>query len=71
MDATTRRLDQWFVLVVSGGFVVVAEVLAGLIAFQERWMTRCRERSGRTCCGRPSTACGMANGLARRSLVSS
>jgi hypothetical protein len=37
-DAITRRLDRWFALVVGGGFVVVAEALAGSIAFQERWI---------------------------------
>ncbi len=37
-EATTRRLDRWFALVVGGGFVVVAEALAGSIAFQERWL---------------------------------
>lgn len=34
----TRRLDRWFALVVGGGFVVVAEALAGSISFQERWI---------------------------------
>jgi hypothetical protein len=33
-DAIARRLDRWFALVVGGGFVV----LAGSIAFQERWI---------------------------------
>lgn len=37
-EATTRRLDRWFALVVGGGFVVVAEALTGSIAFQERWI---------------------------------
>lgn len=37
-DASTRRLDRWFALVVGGGFVVLAEALAGSIAFQERWI---------------------------------
>jgi hypothetical protein len=37
-DATARRLDRWFALVVGGGFVVVAEALAGSIAFQDRWI---------------------------------
>jgi hypothetical protein len=37
-DAITRRHDRWFALVVGGGFVVLAEVLAGSIAFQERWI---------------------------------
>jgi hypothetical protein len=37
-DAIARRLDRWFALVVGGGFVVVAEALAGSIAFQERWI---------------------------------
>ncbi len=37
-EASTRRLDRWFALVVGGGFVVVAEALAGSIAFQERWI---------------------------------
>ena len=38
LEATTRRLDRWFALVVGGGFVVVAEALAGSIAFQDRWI---------------------------------
>ena len=37
-EASTRRLDRWFALVVGGGFVVVAEALAGSIAFQDRWI---------------------------------
>ncbi|MBA2961922.1 hypothetical protein GON04_20575 [Ramlibacter sp. MAH-25] len=37
-DATTRRLDRWFALVVGGGFVVLANALAGSIAFQDRWI---------------------------------
>jgi hypothetical protein len=37
-DAVARRLDRWFALVVGGGFVVVAEALAGSIAFQDRWI---------------------------------
>ncbi len=37
-EANTRRLDRWFALVVGGGFVVVAEALAGSISFQERWI---------------------------------
>jgi hypothetical protein len=37
-DAIARRLDRWFALVVGGGFVVLAEALAGSIAFQERWI---------------------------------
>ena len=37
-DATARRLDRWFALIVGGGFVVVAEALAGSIAFQHRWI---------------------------------
>ena len=37
-DALARRLDRWFALVVGGGFVVLAEALAGSIAFQERWI---------------------------------
>lgn len=35
----TRRLDRWFALVVGGGLVVLAEALAGSIAFQDRWIT--------------------------------
>jgi hypothetical protein len=34
----TRRLDRWFALVVGGGFVVLANALAGSIAFQDRWI---------------------------------
>jgi hypothetical protein len=37
-EASARRLDRWFALVVGGGFVVVAEALAGSIAFQDRWI---------------------------------
>jgi hypothetical protein len=37
-DPSTRRLDRWFALVVGGGFVVVAEALAGSISFQDRWI---------------------------------
>ena len=37
-EPSTRRLDRWFSLVVGGGFVVVAEALAGSIAFQDRWI---------------------------------
>jgi hypothetical protein len=37
-EVTTRKLDRWFALLVGGGFVVVAEALAGSIAFQERWI---------------------------------
>ncbi|WP_427308906.1 hypothetical protein [Cupriavidus sp. H39] len=37
-DAATRRLDRWFALVVGGGFVVLAEALAGSVAFQDRWI---------------------------------
>ena len=37
-DPVTRRLDRWFALVVGGGFVVLANALAGSIAFQDRWI---------------------------------
>jgi hypothetical protein len=37
-EVTTRRLDRWFALVVGGGFVVLANALAGSIAFQDRWI---------------------------------
>ena len=37
-DTITRRLDRWFALVVGGGFVVLANALAGSIAFQDRWI---------------------------------
>lgn len=37
-DPKTRRLDRCFALIVGGGFVVVAEALAGSIAFQDRWI---------------------------------
>src|SRR4029077_13750151 len=37
-DAVTGRLDRWFALVVGGGFVVLANALAGSIAFQDRWI---------------------------------
>jgi hypothetical protein len=38
-EPDTRRLDRWFALVVGGGLVVLAEALAGSIAFQDRWIT--------------------------------
>jgi len=38
-DATAKRLDQSFALIVGGGFVVLAEALAGSIAFQDRWIS--------------------------------
>src|SRR5687768_11656101 len=37
-EAMTRRLDRWFSLVVGGGVVVLANALAGSIAFQDRWI---------------------------------
>ncbi|HJW51990.1 MAG TPA: hypothetical protein VJ501_08255 [Burkholderiaceae bacterium] len=37
-ETATRRLDRWFALVVGGGFVVVAEALAGSIVYQDRWV---------------------------------
>jgi hypothetical protein len=37
-DAATRRLDRGFALVVGGGCVVLAEALAGQVAFQYRWI---------------------------------
>ena len=37
-DAVARRLDRWYALVVGGGFVVLAQALAGSIAFQDRWI---------------------------------
>ena len=37
-DAGARRLDRWFALLVGGGFVVLANALAGSIAFQDRWI---------------------------------
>src|SRR5262245_60111946 len=37
-DTAARRLDRWYALVVCGGFVVMAEVLAGSVAFQDRWI---------------------------------
>jgi hypothetical protein len=37
-DAVTRRLDRWYALVVGGACVVLAEGLAGSIAFQYRWV---------------------------------
>jgi hypothetical protein len=37
-DAHARRLDRWFALVVGGGCVVLAEILAGTVAFQQRWI---------------------------------
>jgi len=37
-EASTRRLDRCYALVVGGGFVVLAEAVAGSIAFQDRWI---------------------------------
>ncbi len=37
-DRVARRLDRWFALVVGGGVVVLAQALAGSIAFQDRWI---------------------------------
>ena len=37
-DPMTRRLDRWFALVVGGGFVVLAQAVAGTIAYQDRWI---------------------------------
>jgi hypothetical protein len=37
-EPITRRFDRWYALVVGGGFVVLAEALAGSIAFQDRWI---------------------------------
>ncbi|HVJ13307.1 MAG TPA: hypothetical protein VNC62_17175 [Burkholderiales bacterium] len=37
-EANVRRLDRWFALIVGGGFVVLANALAGSIAFQDRWV---------------------------------
>jgi len=37
-DAAERRLDRWFALLVGGGLVVLANALAGSIAFQDRWI---------------------------------
>jgi len=37
-DARARRLDRWYALVVGGGFVVLAEALAGTIAYHEQWV---------------------------------
>jgi len=51
-DAITRRLDRWLALVVGGGFVVLANALAGSIAFQDRWID-------------PMLGAGVADGFAR------
>jgi hypothetical protein len=37
-DRAARRLDRWYSLVVGGGFVVLAQALAGSIAFQDQWL---------------------------------
>ena len=37
-EANTRRLDRCFALIVGGGFVVLADALAGSIVFQDRWV---------------------------------
>jgi hypothetical protein len=37
-DAKARRLDRAYALVVGGGFVVLAETLAGTIAYHEDWV---------------------------------
>jgi hypothetical protein len=51
-DASARRLDRWFALAVGGGFVVLAQALAGTIAYQDRWID-------------PLLGTGGANALAR------
>jgi len=45
-DAFSRRLDRWFAFAVGGGFVVLAEALAGSIDFQDRWIGRPWEAIG-------------------------
>lgn len=37
-EPNARRLDRCYALVVGGGFVVLAEALAGSAAFQDRWL---------------------------------
>jgi len=37
-DPVARRLDRWYALLVGGGLVVLAQALAGSIAFQDRWV---------------------------------
>jgi hypothetical protein len=36
--ARTRRLDRWFALGIGGVLVLVADLLAGAVAFQDRWV---------------------------------
>jgi len=47
-DMPARRLDRWFALVVGGGCVVLAEILAGTVAFQDRWIDTALGASGWT-----------------------
>jgi hypothetical protein len=47
-DARARRLDRWFALGVGGGCVVLAEILAGTVAFQDRWIDTTLGTSGWT-----------------------
>ncbi len=36
----TRRLDRFFALSVGGGLVLIADILAGAVAYQEQWIDR-------------------------------
>jgi hypothetical protein len=38
LDPIARRLDRWFALIVGGGFVMLAEVLAESISYHDRWI---------------------------------
>jgi hypothetical protein len=39
-EAWTRRDDRWFALGIGGGLVFLADVLAGAVRYQDRWVDR-------------------------------
>ena len=39
-DALTRKVDRWFAWVVGGMLVFLADLLAGSVAYQDRWIGR-------------------------------
>src|SRR5580765_7511424 len=45
-DATAQKLDRWFAFAVGGGFVVLAEALAGSIDFHDRWIDPLLQTAG-------------------------
>jgi len=45
-DVTAQKLDRWFAFAVGGGFIVLAEALAGSIDFHERWIDPLLQTTG-------------------------